>query len=129
MAVGSSGKAVGVPGQTHSWQLGEQFIWPSPCPCCFSDSSLTTFHPLHVVYAKSAALLPGFTDRQPALPTILEKPVSLAEGWLHTVPALWSTIPLSFLGCTALSSVQSTKHHNATCGNSQSLHDLVTYIS
>jgi hypothetical protein len=72
----------------------------------------------YLVYANSAALLPGFTDQQPELHTILEQPGSLAEDWLHTAPALRSLIPLSFLGCTALSSVQSTKYHNATCGNS-----------
>src|SRR6267378_4474489 len=47
--------------------------------------------------------------------TILEQPVSLPEDWFHTAPALRSPIPLSFLGCTALSSVQCTKYHNATC--------------
>ena len=51
---------------------------------------------------------------------------SLAEDWLHTAPALRSTTPLSFLRRTALTSVQSTKYYNATCGNSESLHDLVT---
>ena len=67
----------------------------------------------YLVYANSAALLPSFTDQQPELHTILEQPGSLAEDWLHTAPALRSLIPLSFLGCTALSSVQSTKYHNA----------------
>ena len=93
------------------------------------SSSWSSSVPVMLFQTNSAALLPGFTDRQPELHTILEQPVLLLKiGFILLPPfEVWFHFLFSdALLCQAFSPRSTIMQHVEI--PSESLHNLVTYI-